>query len=50
MYFVRNLGLVLENIKTNFEKIMSEFLNRIELTINRGALDGSCITAINLSL
>ena len=47
---VRNLGLVLENIKTHFEEIMSEVVDRIELIINREALAGSCVTAINCSL
>jgi hypothetical protein len=50
MDFVRNLCLVLENIKMDFEKIMSGIVNRIELIINRGALAGFCITAIDLSL
>ena len=47
---MRNLGLVLENIKTHCEEIKSEVVNWIELIINRGALAGSCVTAINLSL
>jgi hypothetical protein len=47
---VQNLGLVLENIKTYFDEIMSEVVDRIELIINRGALAGSCVAAINRSL
>jgi len=47
---LRNLGLFLENIKTHFDEIMSEIVDRIELIINRGALGGSCVTAINRSL
>jgi len=32
---VQNLGLVLENIKTYFDEIMSEVVDRIELIIKQ---------------